>query len=104
MTPDEAISLAELQNRLLSSKKSVFLVGDGAAMCYTELQGQVPGLFLAPPHLRFQQASGVAAEAAQMALAGRLCSAADLQPAYLRLPQAERELRARQARAEEPGQ
>lgn len=104
LTPDEAISLAELQNRLLSSKKSVFLVGDGAAMCYTELQGQVPGLFLAPPHLRFQQASGVAAEAAQMALAGRLCSAADLQPAYLRLPQAERELRARQARAEEPGQ
>lgn len=104
LTPDEAISIVDLKNRLLSAKKSVFLVGDGASMCYTELQGQVPGLLLAPPHLRFQQAAGVAAEAAQMVREGRLCSAAELQPAYLRLPQAERELRARQARAEGAGQ
>ena len=33
LTPDEAISLEDLKIRLLSYKKPIFLVGDGAAMC-----------------------------------------------------------------------
>ncbi len=97
LTPDEAISIEELQNRLLSYKKSVFLVGDGAKLCYTVLNGQFPGLRIAPPMLRYQQAAGVAAVAARLAAADKLCAAASLLPAYLRLPQAERELRQRQA-------
>lgn len=61
LTPDEAISLEDLKIRLLSYKKTIFLVGDGAAMCYTNLEGQVPELLLAPVPLRFQRAAGVAA-------------------------------------------
>ncbi len=96
-TPDEALPLDELKNRLLSYKKSVFLVGDGADLCYTVLNEQIPALRLAPPALRYQQAVGVAAVAARMADEDRLCAADELLPAYLRLPQAERELRQRLA-------
>ena len=102
LTPDEAISLEDLKIRLLSYKKPIFLVGDGAAMCYTNLEGQVPELLLAPVPLRFQRAAGVAACAAGQALRGELCAAEALQPAYLRLPQAQRELRQRQAAESQP--
>ena len=102
LTPDEAISLEDLKIRLLSYEKPIFLVGDGAAMCYTNLEGQVPELLLAPVPLRFQRAAGVAACAAGQALRGELCAAEALQPAYLRLPQAQRELRQRQAAESQP--
>ncbi len=94
LTPDEALPLEELEKRLLSCNKSIFLVGDGAELCYNTFSARVPGLVLAPPHLRFQQASGVAAQAALER--DKAVSAEKLQPIYLRLPQAERELRARQ--------
>ncbi|HJD23470.1 MAG TPA: tRNA (adenosine(37)-N6)-threonylcarbamoyltransferase complex dimerization subunit type 1 TsaB [Firmicutes bacterium] len=94
-TPDEALTLEELEKRLLFCNKSIFLVGDGAELCYNTFNSRIPGVILAPPHLRFQQAAGVAAEAARNA--EKAVSADKLQPVYLRLPQAERELRARQA-------
>ncbi len=97
MTPDEAISLEELKNRLISLKKPVLLVGDGAKLCYNTFQEEVSDLWLAPAAIRNQQATGVAAQAAVMAREGKLCSHDQLQPVYLRLPQAERELRQRQA-------
>lgn len=95
LTPDEALPLSELQNRLIDTKKSVFLVGDGADLCYTQMKGAVSGLTLSPPHLRYQSAYGVAVEAAAMAARGETVSGDRLLPLYLRLPQAERELRAR---------
>ncbi len=51
------------------------------------------------------QAAGVAAEAALLLREGRVTKAAELQPVYLRLPQAESELRRRQSaqRPEENG-
>ncbi len=96
-TPDEAIAVEELKNRLKNVKKSVILVGDGAKMCYTMLKEEIPTLFLAPTALRFQSAVGTALAAGRKLLSGETISAAALMPAYLRLPQAERELRARQA-------
>lgn len=96
-TPDEAISLEDLKNRLISEKKSIIMVGDGAKLCYNTLKDSVAGLCIAPPHLRYQQAAGVAAEAADLFREGRTTEAALLQPVYLRLPQAERELRRRQS-------
>ncbi len=98
LTPDEALPLSELQTRLEQTKKSIFLVGDGANLCYTQLKESVPGCVLSPPHLRYQSAYGVAAEAAAMAKRGETVSGDMLLPHYLRLPQAERELRARQNR------
>lgn len=91
LTEDEAISLEELGQRLKNLEKSVFLVGDGALLCYNSLLESVPGLQLLPEHLRQQRASGVAL-AAQAALnRGEPGDAAALTPNYLRLSQAERE-------------
>ena len=96
LTADEAISIENLKIRLDSYKKSVILVGDGAKLCYNALRDELYSLHLAPPLLRYQQAAGVAAEAADMAQRGELVSGSALLPAYLRLPQAERELKKRQ--------
>ncbi len=93
LTDDTAISVTDLQQQLCALQKPVMLVGDGAQMCYTLMCETVTALYLAPDHLRYQTAVGVAAAAQSVAH----CSADALQPVYLRLPQAERELKARQA-------
>ena len=91
LCPDRAISLADLGEELKNSQKPQILVGDGAVLCYTELKELGLDLRLAPPHLRFQSAWGVAREALELARAGRLTDAAGLTPDYHRLSQAERE-------------
>ena len=90
----------ELKNRLKSQNKSVILVGDGSNMCYTMLKEDIPRLSLAPTPLRFQSAVGTALVARHKLAQGETVSADALMPTYLRLPQAERELRARQAGGE----
>ncbi len=97
LTEDEAISIADLKTRLQTIKQDILLVGDGAEMCYTILKDDLPTVQLTPPHLRYQQATGVAAEAAVMAQQKALTDADKLLPFYLRLPQAERELRKKQS-------
>lgn len=96
-TSDEAIPVEELRNRLKNERKPIILVGDGAKMCYTMLKDDVPTLVLAPPSLLFQSAVGTALVASRKLAEGETVSASALMPTYLRLPQAERELRARQA-------
>ncbi|MCI8360694.1 MAG: hypothetical protein HFE86_05075, partial [Clostridiales bacterium] len=81
----------------------VLLAGDGAELCMQRLGGRIPGLRLAAEPLRFQRASGVAAAAERMFAAGQVLSAEELRPIYLRLPQAERELKKKQA-AQRSGQ
>lgn len=100
-TPDEALAVEELKKRLENENKSVILVGDGCKMCYTMLQDEIALLREAPSALRFQSALGTALVARRKLAEGSTVSAADLMPTYLRLPQAERELRARRA-AEKP--
>ena len=95
LTPDEAISTEELKQRLQRLGKPIMFMGDGAALCYAECKYTVPQVQLAPEHLRFQHAVGVAAEAWEYAKNGEVVNAEALQPLYLRLPQAERELRER---------
>ncbi|MBQ3133011.1 MAG: tRNA (adenosine(37)-N6)-threonylcarbamoyltransferase complex dimerization subunit type 1 TsaB [Clostridia bacterium] len=91
-TPDEAISLEVLRSRLEAINGPVVLVGDGAALC-AEAFADLPHVRLAPPALRMQDAVGVAREAAHV----QPMPARELLPVYLRVPQAERELRARLA-------
>ena len=98
LCPDRAISLAELGEELKNFKERKILVGDGAQLCYNSLKQQVSGLSIAPEHLRWQSAWGVAREAMQLAAAGRLVDAALLRPAYHRLSQAERERLAKQTK------
>lgn len=92
---DRAISLEELAAELAQYDEPVFLVGDGAKLCYDALSDRYPMLRLLPEHLRQQRASGVALAAQKMIDAGETADAAALAPAYLRLSQAERERNAR---------
>ena len=91
LTPDRAISLAELGEELKNFPEMKIVVGDGARLCYNTLREEVPGLTLAPVHLRMQSAWGVARAAEELVRAGALVSGAELAPVYHRLSQAERE-------------
>lgn len=91
LTPDRAISLAELGEELKKYQKMKIVVGDGAQLCYNTLREEVSGLSLAPVHLRMQSAWGVARAAEELSTAGGLVTAGELAPVYHRLSQAERE-------------
>ena len=93
---DMAISLAELGEKIKNFPEPVFLVGDGALLCYNTLLEEVPGLVLPPEHRMYQRAAGVALAAQAMADAGVPGNGAELTPNYLRLSQAERERAARE--------
>ena len=91
LAPDRAIALSELEAKLKKYRESKVVVGDGALLCYNELSERVPGLSLAPDHLRLQGAWGVARAAEELCARGGLVRSADLVPIYHRLSQAERE-------------
>ena len=95
---DMAISLAELGEKIKNYAEPVFLVGDGAVLCYNTLLEEVPGLVLPPEHRMHQRAAGVALAAQAMIDAGDPGNGAELTPNYLRLSQAERERLARENR------
>ena len=95
---DMAISLEELREKIKNFEESIFLVGDGALLCYNTLLEEVPALVLPPEDRMLQRAAGVALAAQAMADAGDPGKAAELTPNYLRLSQAERERAARENR------
>ena len=87
---DRAISLDDLCEDLQNIEKTIFLVGDGAELCYTTLLERLPRLTLLPEHLRQQRASGAALAAWEKIGRGECGDAGSLTPNYLRLSQAER--------------
>lgn len=91
LCPDRAVSLEELGEELKNFRETKIAVGDGAGLCYNSLREQVPGLTLAPVHLRTQSAWGVARAAEALAGSGALVPGGELVPVYHRLSQAERE-------------
>lgn len=97
LTADEALSLDELLEKLLELNRAVMFVGDGSQLCCNELTDLPFTCVLAPITVRMQSAVGVALAARDAFERGATVSARELLPAYLRLPQAERELRSRQA-------
>ena len=88
---DRAISFAELGEKLKICEKPIFLVGDGAKLCYNTLSKDITGLVLPPEHRQHQRAAGVCLLAQEMLDAGLPGDGASLAPNYLRLSQAERE-------------
>lgn len=60
LTTDRAISLEELFRGPEAERRGQILVGDGAELCYNYAVPLGADLILAPPHLRFQRATGVA--------------------------------------------
>lgn len=87
---DCALSLAEAKDRILSQSGEKILVGDGASLCYNTFD-EKRDLLLAPEHLRFQRAVGVALSAEIQLKEGGYPSASELKLNYIRLSQAERE-------------
>ena len=91
--PDTAISIASLKEELERMDGTIYLVGDGAGVCYAQLS-ELANVKLASPQQRYQRASGVALCAMRAIESGeKTVDAADLDVVYLRLPQAERELK-----------
>lgn len=93
---DEAISIESLKEKLLTLDLPIFLIGDGAELCYNKFADEVPSVRMAPFNIKSQHAAGVCAAAATKPESEWL-SAGELVPSYLRLPQAQRELMAKKA-------
>ncbi len=93
LTDDEAISIAELAEKLKAYTEPIMLVGDGACLCFKAMSATLPNLRIAPENLRHQRAASVCQAARNLAAqnAQALATAESLDPVYLRLPQAERE-------------
>lgn len=95
LTEDQAIPISDLLSSLENLGEKVLLIGDGASLCYQELEKMqstsLENFLLAMPCQRFQRASSVAFLGQQLLKAGRAVSAMDLSPIYLQVPQAERE-------------
>ncbi len=85
---DRAVSIEELSAELAGYTEPIWLCGDGAELCFGKMPNRTENIRLAPPALRRQRASGVAAAAFH---GGEAVSSRALTPQYLRLPQAERE-------------
>ena len=87
MTEDRPIALEDLAKEVTALGAPVFLIGDGAALCFEYFTAHGVPCVMAPDNLRWQDAWGVA-----MAAADKTPGNADeLLPVYLRLSQAERE-------------
>ena len=89
-TPDRAIALPDLAEELRGESLPLVIVGDGAALCERALREAGIPCRLAPAHLVMQSAVSVALCGEEMARAGKLVSAQELLPVYLRPPQAQR--------------
>ena len=87
LTPDRAISIADLEAELAGSKKTWIVLGDGAELCYNTLDREKVEVQLAPEPLRIQSARGVGLAAMDKPAV----TADELLPVYLRLSQAERQ-------------
>ena len=94
LCPDRAISLSALTEELRERGESPFLVGDGTELASAFFREQHLEHRVPPENLRWQNAWGVAMEAAGK----ELCTSQELLPVYLRLSQAERERQARLSR------
>ena len=91
LTPDRAIGLDALDAELAEQDAPIWVMGDGAALCYDYLRKAGRAAILAPEPVRMQTAWGVC-----RAAEGKPArSAAELLPVYLRLSQAERERQSR---------
>ncbi len=95
LTPDRALSMETLAEECKNYKKPLYFVGDGAKLCYNNQWFKSLDVILPPEPLIYQRACSVAKAAACAYEQGKGVTPAALMPVYLRLPQAERELKKR---------
>lgn len=93
ISADDAVLIEQLKRKIISLNKKVILAGDGAEMVYKKLKDEIDNIYLCSPQLRYAHASNVALLSYEKLInGGKTLKAGELLPAYLRLPQAEREL------------
>lgn len=92
LSEDEAVAIKDMEEKLLTYQAPIVFVGDGAELCYNYYKDRLP-CSLASEILRYQRASSTALVAYKKAEKGETVSPDKLMPLYLRLPQAERELK-----------
>ena len=88
LTEDMAIKIDDL-SKLLEEHENIIFVGDGAKLCHKAL-----GYEIAPANCEYQKGSSVCFTAEKHL--DEAIDSKELLPVYLRLPQAERELKAKQ--------
>ncbi len=94
ISEDDAFSLDILCKKINNFEKTVVLIGDGADIAYEYLKDKCSHIKKANPLIKYQNASSVAFVAEEYIKNNQnICSYAELVPSYLRLPQAERELK-----------
>lgn len=91
---DKAVSIDSLAEEIRKSrvKCPIIIAGDGAQVFFPAVSGK-KGAVLAQEDSLYQKATGVALCATEKYKKGETVSAEQLLPIYLRLPQAERELK-----------
>ena len=93
-----AVSIEELGERLCAYDREVIFLGDGVPVFANILVDSIMAgrkLSFAPAHMNRQRAASVASLGIRYYRAGRIETAAEHQPDYLRISQAERERRER---------
>ena len=95
ITPDEAITIDELGDKLKDVKKTIVLIGDGTKVAFNRLKDVLPNITVATASVVYQSAADVCVLAAEKVSGEdfKLTMAHDVLPNYLRLSQAERELK-----------
>ena len=90
---DSAISIDELYEVLKQYKdRKIYFVGDGAKLCMDKLGDSFKDAKIAPEAIRYSRASSIAKAAEEIAKnENNLLYSGELVPAYIRLPQAQRE-------------
>ncbi len=97
LTPARALSIEDLAQECEQYETPLILIGDGAELCAKSKAFEPVHARLAPEPIRFQRAYGAAACAARAVKEGKLVSAAELMPVYLRPAQAQRSLKRKKA-------
>ena len=90
------MKITELPPLLTGKNLPVVFAGDGAKLCMDAIGEQIPGSRIAPAYHYYQPAACAALLAEEKLLHGEGIPSDALAPFYLRLPQAERELRKKQ--------
>lgn len=93
---DRAIMLDDLKNELEKIESKVIICGDGADKFCNSVP-ELKNIIIADKSRKFQSAVGVAFASYDKFTKGDTQKCGDLLPAYLRLPQAERELKSKQS-------
>lgn len=91
---DRAVTIDEVSEELKALDKDIIISGDGAGL-FSSLEDSYKNIRLASEPLCYQNAVGTAKAASEKLNKSEFLSSNELKPLYLRLPQAERELKKR---------